>query len=51
MFDKLSKRVNTRLNTFVDDIKYLQKSLKKGTNNNTITIIDINIIINSYYRT
>lgn len=31
MFDKVSKRVNTRLTTFVDDIKYLQKSLKKGT--------------------
>ena len=50
MFDKVSKRVNTRLTTFVDDIKYLQKSLKKGTNNNN-TIIIINININSYSRT
>ncbi len=29
MFEKISKRVNTRLNTFVDDVKYLQRSLKK----------------------
>jgi len=54
MFDKVSKRVNTRLTTFVDDIKYLQKSLKKGnrstntqylsnSNFNTSELADLNV--------
>lgn len=41
MFEKVSQRVDARLNTFVDDIKFMQKSLKKDLGESVSTERDL----------
>jgi hypothetical protein len=41
MFDKVSQRVEVRLNAFVEDIKFMQKSLKKELGDATATERDL----------